>query len=120
MGLFNCPWKVDDAILDTGAGPNLIRMDAMDESWRTSINQMAPHGLRSAASTPLLVSGNVQLVTQIGQRVADTRFLVVDNLVVNVLLGTAFIGDNADSITPGEQLIRSMGSGSVVILVADR
>lgn len=31
-GLPNCPWKVVHAISDIGVGPNLIRMDAMDES----------------------------------------------------------------------------------------
>lgn len=40
IDLSYCPWNVVHAILDTGAGPNLLRMDAMDASCRTSINEM--------------------------------------------------------------------------------
>lgn len=32
LGLLNCTWKVAHAIMDTGAGPNLIKLEPMDPS----------------------------------------------------------------------------------------
>lgn len=67
MGLPYCPRKINHAILDTGAVPNLIRMGAIDEFWRTTINIMNPQELRSAAGTYLRVVRSVPLVTKIEQ-----------------------------------------------------
>lgn len=39
---------------------------------------------------------------------------------MNALVGTAFIGENVDSITLDKQLIRSIGSHTVAILSNDR
>lgn len=78
---------------------------------------MKPQGLRSAAGTPIRVAGSVKLLTQIGQRVADTGLLVVENLAVDVLLGTVFIDANVESISPGKQLIHPVESNPVAIMV---
>lgn len=71
-------------------------MDAIDEFWRTSINQMESQELRSAIGTPLKLMESVWLVTQFCLRDTETEFLEVENLAVNVLLGTSVIGHNVD------------------------
>lgn len=119
-GLSNRPWKADHLILGTRADPNLVCMDAMNESWRTPINVMKQQRLRSAAGTYLRVVENVRLVTKIGQPVAKTGFLVVENLKMNVLLETIFIGNNVRPITPRKQLIRAVSSHSVSMLGTER
>lgn len=116
LGLPNCPRKVAHAILDTGAGPKLTRLELMDPPWRADINHMKPQRLRSAAGTILQVAGSVRLETKIGQRVVETGLLVVENLAVDVLLGTAFIDANVELISPGKQLMHPIESGLVAIM----
>lgn len=79
MALPNCSWKIEHAMLDTAARSNLIRMDAMDETWRMTINFTKPQGLQSVAGAPWRVVGYVRLVTKICQRVGETGSLVVKN-----------------------------------------
>lgn len=100
MGLPNSPWKLNQAILDTGAGLKHIRLNALDPSWRTIINRLKPQGLRSAAGTLLRVVGYIRFVTRMGQRITETGFMIVENLAVNVLMGTRFIGDNFETNSP--------------------
>lgn len=81
---------------------------------------MKPQELRSADGTHLRSVGSDLLVTQVSQRVAQTGFLFVDNLAVNVLLGTTFIGEDFEAIAPEKRLICSIGSHPVAILGTDR
>lgn len=81
---------------------------------------MKPQGLRSAAGFSLRVVRSVRLVAQIGQQVSETGFLVVENLAVNVLLGTTFIGDNVESISPGKQMVHPIRSSPVALLGMDQ
>lgn len=55
MGLPSCPQKVEHAILNTGTGPDLIRLDEMDEIWIASATRIKPEGLCQSAGTPLRV-----------------------------------------------------------------
>lgn len=81
---------------------------------------MKPQRPRSAASTFLRVMMSVRLGVRIGLRVVKTGFQVVENLLVNVLLGIAFIEGEFESIVPGLQLIRLIGSRPFAILGTKR
>lgn len=116
MVLPNCPWELVYAILDTGAGPNIIQSDAIDPSWKVTIRNVKPRVLRSAASTPLRVIGTIRLVIHVGQLATNTSLSVVKSLAVGVLLDTAFIERNVKSISPGKKLINSIKSSTVAIM----
>lgn len=44
----------------------------------------------------------------------------MENLALYTLLGTAFIGENVETIVPGKQLLRPIGSYLVAILGTNR
>lgn len=75
-----------------------------------TIDHMKQQRIRSVAGTPLRVVGSVMLVTQMEQEISDTGFLVVENLAINILLGTKFIGENVERNAPGKKLIHPVGS----------
>lgn len=75
--LTNCLWRHAYTILNTEAGPNIIKLNAVDSSRKVAIGDVERQGLYSAAGTPLRVIGSSWLVTETGQRVNDAGSLVV-------------------------------------------
>lgn len=65
LGLPNCPWRLAYAILDTGTGPNITELGAMDPSWKVVISDVELQQQRFAAGTPFKVMSNIWLVVQI-------------------------------------------------------
>lgn len=89
----------------------------MESSWKSAINDVKPQGLCSASGTPLWAIGIIiiRLAMQIEQRVSDAGFLVVENLAVDTLLGTAFVDASVKLIAPGKQTIYTFSSSPVAM-----
>lgn len=104
-----------NAILDTGAGQNLIRKDALPQFYLHEVSEMKPKRLGSAASISLQVIGCIKLLMQLGQRVTITGFLGVENLVIGRLLGTAFNKQNIKSIYQKCGVVVPTGSSPVAL-----
>ena len=81
------------AILDTGAGPNMVRESFLPKDWRRFLVKTdSPYPLiRDANGRQLKVEGVVSMYLDIGGRSFRLRFLVCKNLAVKAILGCAFI-----------------------------
>lgn len=87
----------------------------MNPSWEIAVSDVKPQGLRTAAGIPLRVIGGIRLTTQTGQRVSNTRLLVIENLAVDILLGTEIIDANVKTIFPKKQIVHLVSSSSVAM-----
>lgn len=115
MGLHGLPWRLENTTMDTQAGPNLIRRDAIPQSNWYEVSEMKPKQLRLAAGIPLPVIESIKLLMQLGQQVIRTKFLAVQNLVED-MLGTAFITKNIKNLYPGQGVVTPTGSGQVALI----
>ena len=86
-------------VLDTGAGPNLIRAAAVPrefvEKARTSKKIV---NIRSVTNHALDTVGILSLTVKVGDKTTRQPFVVVRNLVADVILGCTCIDAYVDSI----------------------
>jgi hypothetical protein len=108
------------AILDTGAGPNLVREDVLPEDWeRHRLKTEPDYHVVSAGGNPMPQRGVVTLCVQLGSLKTRSNFIVVKNLTAGCILGCQFIDRHVHSILPKERRVRLTEGGSVAILRAD-
>lgn len=79
------------AVLDTGAGPNLVRKGYLSRAWSRNSVLIKTTCLQSAANVQQEVKVVIKLDVQLGQKVAEASFLEVTKLATNMILGTAYI-----------------------------
>ena len=79
-------------VLDTGAGPNLIRADLLPEQVISKINRSREIiNLSSASNHKIDVLGTTLLTVKVGDQLTRTQFVVVRNLGADVILGCQYI-----------------------------
>lgn len=100
MGITTISWRLMEKTLDTRAGRNLICNRAIPQIYWKEVKEFSPKWLRSTADIPLPVFGSTRLLIQLEQQVTRIDFLVVESLVVDILLGTAFNIKNIKSRYP--------------------
>ena len=108
------------AVLDTGAGPNLIRegccsrdaLESLDDS-REIVN------LSSATNHRLDVLGITTLTVTLGDYTARVPFVVVRNLGADILLGCTFIDRHVEGIFPTKRNAR-LANGCVIPIIRRR
>jgi len=113
-------WKMTPftAVLDTGAGPNLIRTDALPDDWqqRDIIVPDASHRrIRNADGRVGGSIATVELFCLVGTLECRTQFIVVDNLAVPVILGVSFIDRYVANIQVGKGLIEFTSGDRAVL-----
>ena len=107
------------AILDTGAGPNLVREDVLPEDWlRYRVAGDTTYQVIGAGGRSLPQRGVVTLWVQLGRLRAQARFIVVKNLAAACILGCQFIDRHVKSIHPKEKRVLLNDGTSVAILHA--
>jgi Retroviral aspartyl protease len=80
------------AILDTGAGPNLIREELLPEDWSRYCVADAPfYNIVGAGGKQLRQKGVITLFVQVGNLRMQARFIVVHSLAAECILGFQFI-----------------------------
>lgn len=84
-------------VLDTGAGPNVIKLDALPADVDIDAMPMQMD-LRTASGAPLPTMGVINLYVKVGTYTCRKQFVVVDILSADVLLGATFIQQNVDNI----------------------
>lgn len=94
------PWAIMSAILYSRAGSNFIRREAIPLCCVNNVKTMRPNQVQSAADTPPQETGSIQFLIQLELKIAMSGFLVVENLVVDMLLGMAPINTNIKSMYP--------------------
>ena len=105
------------AVLDTGAGPNLIREDVLPIGWEHALipGQTLPR-VSNASGRRMPVKGVVQLTTRVGDLVRRIRFLVTSDLAVPCILGCHFINAHVKGILPRDRRVDLCEGGSISIL----
>lgn len=93
---FNGVWKTVTAVLNTKAGPNLVKTDCLSRAQAWIVVTMKATCLRSAANTHLEIKGVIRFKVQLRQKIAGEGFLVVHNLATDMILGTEYIDKNIE------------------------
>ena len=106
-------------ILDTGAGPNLIRKDELDGDLTDLVKKKSTPELYDAKKNPLEVTGTIDLTVQLGTRTLVTPFLVVPKLAVPALLGADFCDEHVEAIRPRRRIVE-LDDGTTIPIVRRR
>ena len=105
-----------DAVVDTGAGPNLVRESLLPSNWRCyASRETKVPPIRDANDRNLKIEGVVRLYVDVGGLKARLRFLVCKDLAVKVILGCDFIHKHVQAILPQRMQIVLKDGGSVAI-----
>jgi len=103
------PWQTPTptrAVVDTGAGPSVIRADMLPEGWTEYSSRAPPRTQVSDASGQLLkVNAEVSPTIYVGGTAMEYDFLVVKSLSVPLILGWDFQRSDVDTISPKTQTI---------------
>ena len=104
------PWQTPiptRAVVDTGAGPSVIRADMLPEGWTEYSSRAPPRTQVSDASGQLRkVNAEVSLTIFVGGTAMEYDFLVVKALSVPLIFGWDFQRNYVDTISPKTQTIK--------------
>jgi len=93
-------------VVDTGAGPSVIRADIMSQGWIEYASRERPRTQVSDASGHLLkVNPEVSLTIYVGRAAKEYEFLVVKALSVPLILRWDFQRNYVNTISPKTQTI---------------
>jgi Reverse transcriptase (RNA-dependent DNA polymerase)/Retroviral aspartyl protease len=118
LGFTLCTHRPYTAILDTGAGPNLIRQDQLPPDWETHQPARKPPEatVRDANGRELNVMGHLRLSCRVGNHTTGATFFVLEHLAVPLILGCDYIDKNVHSLQPGIGKV-TLKDGSHVSLI---
>jgi hypothetical protein len=104
------------AVLDTGAGPYLVREDIMPKDWeRWRVPNIPLPRITKASSKKILAKGVIVLYVQLGTTVHRVRFYAAPGLTVPCILGCNFIYLHVKAILPKEKKVDLHDGASVAI-----
>ena len=104
------------AVLDTGAGPNLVREDILPKDWdRWRVPNIPLPRITNASGKKILAKGVIVLYVQLGTTVHRVRFYVAPGLAVPCILGCNFINLHVKAILPKEKKVDLHDGASVAI-----
>jgi Retroviral aspartyl protease len=94
------------AVLDTGAGPNLVREDVLPKGWeRLLVPDVALPRITNASGRRMSARGVIVLFVQVGGLLTRVRFYVTPGLAVPCILGCGFINLYVKTIHPRERRV---------------
>jgi hypothetical protein len=96
------------AVIDTGAGTNVIRADALPKNWKsmaTIVTDAPTRNIQSANGQTMKSLATVQLECSIGAYNFSERFLVVEELAIPVIFGYRFMKTHVMAINPTDERI---------------
>jgi gag-polyprotein putative aspartyl protease len=107
------------AILDTGAGPNLVRAELLPQDWeRYRVTSDPRREIVGSGGRRLKQLGVVVLHVELGRLRVRCRFTVVPGLVAECILGCQFLDRHVTEILPKEKKIR-LNDGTIVHILQD-
>ena len=105
------------AILDTGAGPNLVRSNLLPDDWeRFRVHTTPSIPIVGAGGRRLRQKGTVTLFVELGKLRVKAQFLVVEGLATECILGCQFINRHVAAILPKEKVVRLSDASTIQIL----
>jgi hypothetical protein len=103
-------------VLDTGAGPNLVREDILPKDWeRWRVPNIPLPRITNASSKQILAKSAIVLYVQLGTTVHRVRFNVAPGLAVPCILGCNFINLHFKAILLKENKVDLHDRASVAI-----
>lgn len=106
------------SLFDTGAGPNLVNKSFIPRNWHRYVEPIEQPQLRTATREHVNVEGVIPMFVRIGDLRVRAWFGVVENLAVDILVGTSFIDRCIRGIFPTERKIVPWHSRPVSILTS--
>ena len=99
------------AVVDTGAGPNIIRKDLIPKDWKYEGMEKSSVQMHIKDANGRLLSsvGTLRLPCQVGGLTTNTDSSVVEGLEFPIILGCNYIDKNILSIRPKERIIELRG-----------
>ena len=88
------------AVLDSGSGPNLVHARAVPGRWREYVKPIQGPYLVDAQRKRITTLGSLRMIVRLGQFKALVDFIVVQNMAVDLILGTSFIDKHVKAIYP--------------------
>ena len=102
-------------VLYSGAGPNLIHLRYVADSWRAAIISAQSPPLIDASNRSMKALGELKLHVRIGEFSAHVPFLVVTNLAVDCIFGTTFMNRHVKAILPTQTKVLFHHAPSVAL-----
>ena len=93
------------SVLDTGAGPNFIRKNALPAGDLTPLSYGHLPDIADANSNPIPVKGITRLLVHLKTRAYWVEFIVRDSLAAPVILGCDFCDKHVKAILPRQRLV---------------
>ncbi|GAB0494937.1 hypothetical protein MMPV_006234 [Pyropia vietnamensis] len=91
-------------VLDTGAGPNLLRKDTLPDSWLAHVRVIRGPTIKDANGRIIRATQAVTLTADIGNLTTEVDFLVCETLLVPCILGCSFINKYVEAIQPSKRV----------------
>ena len=98
--------------LDTGAETSMIK-SSVARSIGAPTNQSSQHALQADAVTPLALAGEAHLILSRADKQLALDALVLDDLDVDILVGTPFLIANDITVRPAKCQVRIQDSGII-------
>jgi hypothetical protein len=107
------------AIMDTGAGPNLVRASIPPDDWeRYRVLGEPTLNIVGAGGRRLQQKGTVTMIVEIGRLQIKSRFLMIEGLAADCILGCLSINKQVTAILPKEKKVR-LSDASVIPILRD-
>lgn len=92
-------------VLDTGAGPNLIRKDTLYVKWLHQVRVTRGATIKDASGCRIPTTAAVTLTVEAGDLTTEVYFLTCETLSVPCVLGCSFISVHVAAIRPGQSIV---------------
>jgi gag-polyprotein putative aspartyl protease len=107
------------AILDTGAGPSLVREAVLPEDWQCRRLTGEPEcHIVGAGGRKIRQKEVIILHVEVGQRLLKTKFIVVEELAAECILGCKFINRHVQTTLHKDRKF-ILSDGSVISILHD-
>lgn len=105
-------------VLDTGAAVTLLQRSIWDQMKQNEavLEPWTGQRLIGVEGTPLQVCGTIQVELKLGEKIFQTRVVVVDGLTVDVILGLDFLETHSCTVDIGRKTLHFTNRGTSVIL----
>lgn len=94
-----------ESLFGTGPGPDLVNKDFLPPAWRESMESIKSATRRTVQRYVVSIEGTIPLFVHMGTLSVRASFGVVNNLALDVLLGTSFIARRPRRVFPSKQNI---------------
>ncbi|CAN8075422.1 unnamed protein product [Agarophyton chilense] len=116
MGLRSNSSRLTTAVLDTGAGLNLVHSKLLPFDWQDFVQARKTPRITDASRRPMDIKGIVPLYIHLERFKIRTWFLVCPSLGADAILGTSFIDRYIKAIYPGLRKVAFYRPPSIPII----